>query len=300
MGSIRELELGAQHGEQRAQLVARVRHEHALALERSLDPIEHPVQCLAEPVDLVLGARKRQPLSASLERDLVRLSSHVVDRRQRAAGEQVAEARGDQKGEWSADRERARDPGEGLVAITGRGPGDDHVSLRERRRLGQDPRLGVETGTSRSTTRGPSVAWSTWAGSIAGPVRCCCVEATTLPFGVRMGEPLLALEQAARELRWPAFGTGKERLHVVDTGLQPVVERLGELAGDAQVDEQPASASTSRSAAANAAVSFARIDSPEHHALAQPVPGAAHGLDARRRTAGRSSRAGSARTRRPR
>ena len=53
----RELELGPQGRQRGAQLVAGVGDEDALALQRGLDPVEHRVERLPEPVDLVLGAR---------------------------------------------------------------------------------------------------------------------------------------------------------------------------------------------------------------------------------------------------
>src|SRR5581483_1355783 len=49
----RELELAAQQGERRPQLVARVAQEAALVLERRLEPLEHVVQRLGERPDLV-------------------------------------------------------------------------------------------------------------------------------------------------------------------------------------------------------------------------------------------------------
>ena len=49
-------------GERRPQLVAGVVDECALAVERRLEAAKHPVQCLAEAAELVVGLRERQPL----------------------------------------------------------------------------------------------------------------------------------------------------------------------------------------------------------------------------------------------
>ena len=49
----RELELGPERRERRAQLVARVGDEAALSREPLLEAVEHVVQRLAETVDLV-------------------------------------------------------------------------------------------------------------------------------------------------------------------------------------------------------------------------------------------------------
>ena len=54
----RELELRPQQGERRAQLVARVPDEAPLALEAGIEPLQHLVERLAEPVDLVARLRE--------------------------------------------------------------------------------------------------------------------------------------------------------------------------------------------------------------------------------------------------
>ena len=61
----RRLELGLQDRERRAQLVARVGDELALALEGVLEPREHLVERLPEPADLVVRLRQRQALAAA-------------------------------------------------------------------------------------------------------------------------------------------------------------------------------------------------------------------------------------------
>ncbi len=53
----RQLELRAEKREWRAKLVAGVRDEAALPLEGELEPIEHLVQGLAQPLELVPGRR---------------------------------------------------------------------------------------------------------------------------------------------------------------------------------------------------------------------------------------------------
>ena len=58
----RDLELAAQDRQRRAQLVAGVRGERPLGLQRPLEPRQHLVQRVAEPVDLVVRPRYGQPL----------------------------------------------------------------------------------------------------------------------------------------------------------------------------------------------------------------------------------------------
>src|SRR6266542_3905679 len=64
-----ELELRPEEREWRAKLVSGVRDEVALALERVFKSLEHLVQRLPEPLDLVPGPRYREPLARRLGRD---------------------------------------------------------------------------------------------------------------------------------------------------------------------------------------------------------------------------------------
>ena len=82
----RQLELGLVQRERRAQLVARVVDEGALALQGGLEPGEHLVQGLAEPAELVVGLRQRQALIGLGRRDLRGAAAHRLDRAQRGAG----------------------------------------------------------------------------------------------------------------------------------------------------------------------------------------------------------------------
>src|SRR5439155_23975217 len=59
----RELELGPQEGEWRAQLMSRVGDEVPFPLERVLEPLEHCVQRVAEPLELVAGGWHGEPLA---------------------------------------------------------------------------------------------------------------------------------------------------------------------------------------------------------------------------------------------
>ena len=54
--AVQQLDLGAQHGQRRAQLVRGVRDEVALAREGALEPLEHAVERGGEHADLAAGA----------------------------------------------------------------------------------------------------------------------------------------------------------------------------------------------------------------------------------------------------
>ena len=100
----RDLDLGADHGQRRAQLVAGVRDEAALAVERGLQPVEHPVERVGELAQLVARAGHRDPLPQPLLSDAAREAGHTAERRERLAGHQVAERRRDQQ--HAAEREQ--------------------------------------------------------------------------------------------------------------------------------------------------------------------------------------------------
>ena len=81
-GAQRALQLGLDHRHRRTQLVARVRDEAALALERAPQAVEHLVERLAEPADLVVGGGQRQPVVRVGERNLLGSPAHRLDRAQ--------------------------------------------------------------------------------------------------------------------------------------------------------------------------------------------------------------------------
>ena len=64
----RDVDLGAHHGQRRAQLVRGVGHEALLGLERRAEPVEHRVEGVGELGDLVVGAGVADPLVERLAR----------------------------------------------------------------------------------------------------------------------------------------------------------------------------------------------------------------------------------------
>ena len=98
----REVELGAQQGERRSELVAGLRDEAALAFERRLEASEHLVEGRAEALELVAGRRHGQALAGPVSRDSRRAATHRLDRAQARSGEQVAQSR------CEHERDRAR------------------------------------------------------------------------------------------------------------------------------------------------------------------------------------------------
>ena len=92
-----QLELGAEDRQRRAQLVAGVGDEGALVLQRVAEPVEHLVQRLPEPRDLVAGGGDRQALVRRGGRDLRGPRAHRLDRAQRRGGDPVAGDRGEEQ-----------------------------------------------------------------------------------------------------------------------------------------------------------------------------------------------------------
>jgi hypothetical protein len=103
----RELELGTQSGERRAQLVAGVVDEAAFVLDRRLEPGEHLVQGLGEPRELVPALRNRQAGPGRRRTDRGSSPAHRFHRTKGGRGEQVAAERDDHERERTADHELA-------------------------------------------------------------------------------------------------------------------------------------------------------------------------------------------------
>ena len=94
----------ARSGAGRAACAARagVGDESPLVLEGRLEPLEHLVERLGEPRDLVARRRYRQPAARSRRRDRARLAPHRLDRPKRGAREQVPAERREQQRERRA------------------------------------------------------------------------------------------------------------------------------------------------------------------------------------------------------
>ena len=118
--------------ERRSQLVARLGDEAPLTLERRLEPVEHRVQRLAEPRDLVVargGSGSRRPGSAA---EIAAASApHRLDRAQRGRRQHVAEQRRQHERDRAPRRASSREqPVERLVALLERGAHDERRTPR--------------------------------------------------------------------------------------------------------------------------------------------------------------------------
>jgi hypothetical protein len=85
-----QLELCAQHGERRSQLVAGVGHEALLALDSALHPVEALVERRGQAVELVVCASARQAGVEAVCPDSLGAHPHPLHRPQRQRRQRVA------------------------------------------------------------------------------------------------------------------------------------------------------------------------------------------------------------------
>ena len=120
------------------QLVAGFGDEAALALDRCLEPGEHLVQRLAEPLELIAGARDRESVTGAVRRDLRRPPPHRLDGAQTRPGEEIPEHGGDQQREWTGDQQLGPQAAKRLGPVLERGAEHEHaVPDRYRKQAGR-------------------------------------------------------------------------------------------------------------------------------------------------------------------
>ena len=83
-----ELQLATEDRQRCSELVARVIDEPAFVLHGARDAIEHRVERLAQPSDLVLGSRHGQPTLDVRRGDRGRISTHPLHGLERATGQE--------------------------------------------------------------------------------------------------------------------------------------------------------------------------------------------------------------------
>ena len=164
----RQLELSAQDRQRRAQLVAGVGDERALAQQRGLQAAEHLVERVAEARDLVVRGRHGEPAAGLAGGQRRGPAAHPLDRPQRGGGHGVAGERGDQQRERAADGQQRVQALERPAALLERLADDDHDRRRWRCRArpGEQAdarrRAAVDAGaavvTTRRSSRGPQLA----------------------------------------------------------------------------------------------------------------------------------------------
>ena len=102
---------GAHHGQRGAQLVGGVGDEPALRVESSLEAGQQAVDGVTEPLELVVGARDREPLVQVLLADALGGHGHGAQRAQHPPGGEPAQ------GDGQHGRDQQRDPGTGQQLV---------------------------------------------------------------------------------------------------------------------------------------------------------------------------------------
>ncbi len=136
----RQLELQLEDRQRRAQLVACVGDQRPLAGERVLEPAEHRVDGVAETMQLIVGLRHGQPLTVRSARDPRRLRTHLLHRRQRAGGQDVARHARQDEQHRAADEQQVAERGQRAVALRQRRADDEHGRRPRGDRAGQHAR----------------------------------------------------------------------------------------------------------------------------------------------------------------
>ena len=199
----RALQLGLDHRDRRAQLVAGVGDEAPLAVVGAAQPVEHLVERLAEPADLVARGGERERLRGRLERDAGGAGAHPLDRPQARRRERVAEQRHDERRDRRAERERARQRRERLVAVVERLAHDDH---RRAVALGEQPRravdavdlaLGLDIVGRRARASSARVSTEPSAPPVRSSTRPSGASSWAKPSSSSPGEPAAARPEAA-------------------------------------------------------------------------------------------------------
>ena len=225
----RKLELGAKHRERRPELVAGVGDEVALAVDRGLEPVEHLVQRLAEPFELVPGRRNGKPLTGGVGGDGRRPPAHRLHLLQRQTGEEVAREGSEDQRNRSRDQQLVTEAGEGLCPVLASRTDDQDEPPAATPDGGREKAGGlVEAGHRRSVGVDRSTAHG---GQLLGgqdrraAERLCRVEHATAR-GHELRVALAALDEAAAALALERrVLLADQRREVLRAELQLAVER---------------------------------------------------------------------------
>ena len=127
VGVLQHLDVGAQARDRRAQLVARVGHEVALRLGRSLERVERRVEAAAEARELVLALDLEPLREVGVRGQRLGLAREARDGRQRRARHHAAE-HGRDEDAAAADREQDQEQLAHRPVDLGQRAGDLHGS----------------------------------------------------------------------------------------------------------------------------------------------------------------------------
>jgi len=238
----RRLELRLLDGQRRAQLVARLGDEAALALERATEALEHVVERRSEPEYLVARRRQRQLVPGVGEREPLGATAHRLDRREPRGREPIADERGEQDRDRAARRERQHEPGERVVAVLERLSDDHDASPAARRGTGQDARAALDPGNAPLDDERPALRPGHGGAAEHRPARAARRDHQPTSGRDDLGEALVGLAGHVAEPR-PTPCRGRAQASGDRLGARPEarVDRLVEVRAHRQEDEHAGS-----------------------------------------------------------
>ena len=212
--------------------------------------VEHQVERLAEPADLVVGRADREARAGLGGLDLGGAPAHPLDRPQRRRRRGVAGQRREQERDRTADQQRPGEVAQRVVAVVDRraDDGDERLALRAHRR-------GKEPHRVLAARRRPAIDDDRSAPRAR---ECAGVEQRLPAHGRRavddgtgcvedLGEVLALLGQrAAAGVREPRVRLPDQRADVPGARAQALLDRAVELGAEPRVHEQPGGAKHDR------------------------------------------------------
>ena len=264
----RGVELGLEHGDRRAQLVARVGDEAPLALERALAA----ARASRSGSRRAAGPRRGPPaaaerLVAALERDLRGAAPHRLDRPQPGGRQRVAEQRREQR-RRPARRSRTTPTSarERLVAVLERLADDDDDAVAASPGAARIARLALDPGhRALERQRSPPRALAS-AGVSDRPARATAASSDVAVGAEDLREAVLGLPARARGAPTPRRRDGS-RARVIErrrrrsrSGRRRAGRRRRAPAADQH--ERPSPARTRPSAAARIGSRLTRVHRP--------------------------------------
>ncbi|OLB80431.1 MAG: hypothetical protein AUI14_06750 [Actinobacteria bacterium 13_2_20CM_2_71_6] len=149
-GGQRHVQLGAHHGQRGTQVVGGIGDQAPLRVDAGFEAVEHRVECLRQPADLVGDLRHGYPLVEPVHADPPRPVGDRRDRPQRQAGHPPSGRPGDQQRDRPAGEQDDQQPVYGGIGPGERGGQDQYARLPA---IGDRPREEAERRRGR-TERG--------------------------------------------------------------------------------------------------------------------------------------------------
>ncbi len=238
----RQLQLGLEDRERRAELVAGVGHEGPLVREGGVGALEQLVEGQAEPADLVVGGRQGQAVALAGARDPLGAGAHRLHGPQRRRRDAVSGGRGEDQGDRPGDQQEGGEVADGVVAVA-QSRADHHDGARHVpvNRHGEQPRALVQPRDLRHVDEHGAVLGGR---HLRGREQLCRPQQRRgiedRPRGAEhLGEGRAPLgEGALAGLGTQRVAVLGQRAHVGGPRAQRLADRLVEVVAEADPDHQ--------------------------------------------------------------